>query len=163
MSITEITTLLIDKVSEQARLSPRRRMNYNFHPDHSDPVQRMLNVLEPWTYIRPHKHTAKEECFVLLRGKVLAVAFKDDGSVDQHTILSRESGVLGIEFAENCYHTITALESGTAVYEIKEGPYEPHSPGNSAPWAPVEGTPEVMPFLQQLFDKLGIALDPLTV
>ena len=75
-----ITTDLIDKVVEQARTSPRLRMNYNFHPELTDPVQRLLNALEPWTYIRPHKHTTKEESFVLLRGTILAVVFNDNGT-----------------------------------------------------------------------------------
>ena len=155
----KITIELIDKVVEQARSSPRLRMNYNFHPEHSDPVQRMLNVLEPWTYIRPHKHIAKEECFVLLRGKALAITFNDDGSISDHTILSQEAGVLGIEFDENTYHMVTSLETGTAVYELKEGPYEPHSEGNSAPWAPKEGTAEVKGFLTNVFEQIGIRVD----
>jgi cupin fold WbuC family metalloprotein len=151
-----ITSELIDNVIEQARTSPRLRMNYNFHPELSDPVQRLLNALEPWTYIRPHKHTTKEESFVLLRGTVLAVVFNDDGTIRDHEILSAVSGTLGIEFEENCFHMLTALETGSAVYEIKEGPFVPHTEGSSAPWAPKEGTPEAKEFLSKVFGELGI-------
>ncbi len=157
--MVRITTELIDKVVAEARQSPRRRMNYNFHPELSDPVQRLLNALEPWTYIRPHKHTTKEESFVLLSGTVLAVVFNTDGTIRDHAILSRETGILGIEFEENCFHMLTSLETGSVVFEIKEGPFVPHTEGSSAPWAPLEGTPEARAFLSKVFDELKIKLD----
>ncbi len=152
----KITIDLIDKVTEQARTSPRLRMNYNFHPELGDPVQRLLNALEPWTYIRPHKHTTKEESFVLLRGTVLAVVFNTDGTIRDHAVLSAASGILGVEFEENCYHMLTSLETGSAVYEIKEGPFVPHTEGSSAPWAPKEGSPEAKDFLKRVFQDLGL-------
>jgi cupin fold WbuC family metalloprotein len=154
----KITTQLIDSVIDQARTSLRLRMNYNFHPELSDPVQRLLNALEPWTYIRPHKHITKEESFVLLRGTALAVAFNDDGSIRDHAVLSQANGILGIEFEENSYHMLTALETGTVVYEIKEGPFVPHTEGSSASWAPQEGTPGAKDFLAKVFEELGIEL-----
>ena len=154
----KITTQLIDSVIDQARTSLRLRMNYNFHPKLSDPVQRLLNALEPWTYIRPHKHITKEESFVLLRGTALAVVFNDDGSIRDHAVLSQANGILGIEFEENSYHMLTALETGTVVYEIKEGPFVPHTEGSSASWAPQEGTPGAKDFLAKVFGELGIEL-----
>jgi cupin fold WbuC family metalloprotein len=154
----KITAELIDNVISQARTSPRLRMNYNFHPQLSDPVQRLLNALEPWTYIRPHKHTTKEESFVLLRGTILAVSFNDDGSIRDNAILSSSTGILGIEFEENTFHMLTSLETGSAVFEIKEGPFVPHTEGSSASWAPQEGTPEAKEFLQKVFGELGIKI-----
>ncbi|NVO19131.1 MAG: WbuC family cupin fold metalloprotein [Bacteroidetes bacterium] len=154
----KIGTELLNEVSAKAKLSPRLRMNHNFHPKLDDPVQRLLNALEPWTYIRPHKHAGKEESFVLLRGKVLAVSFNDDGSIRDHFILSTDHGQLGLEFEENTYHMLTALETDSVVYEIKEGPFIPHSTGNSAPWSPEEGTDEGKNFLSKVFNELGIIL-----
>jgi cupin fold WbuC family metalloprotein len=156
--MVRITNELIDTVVADARKSQRLRMNYNFHPELSDPVQRLLNALEPWTYIRPHKHINKEESFVLLRGTILAVSFNDDGTIRDHAILSQKSGILGIEFEENCFHMLTSLESGSAVFEIKEGPFVPHTDGSSALWAPKEGTPEAKDFLKKVFAVLGIEL-----
>jgi len=154
----KITLALVDQVIEQARTSPRLRMNYNFHPELTDPVQRLLNALEPWTYIRPHKHFTKEESFVLLRGTLLAVVFNEDGTIRDHAVLSQTTGILGIEFEENSYHMLTALETGSVVYEIKEGPFVPHTEGSSAPWAPIEDTPEAKYFLEKVFRELGIVL-----
>jgi cupin fold WbuC family metalloprotein len=154
----KITKDLIDNVIGQARTSPRLRMNYNFHPELSDPVQRLLNALEPWTYIRPHKHTTKEESFVLLRGTILAVSFNDDGTIRDHAILSATTGIQGIEFEENTFHMLTSLETGSAVFEIKEGPFVPHTEGSSAPWAPKEGTSDAKEFLAKVFRELGIVI-----
>jgi len=155
----KINSQLIDSVIDQARTSPRLRMNYNFHPELSDPVQRLLNALEPWTYIRPHKHTTKEESFVLLRGTILAVTFNDDGTIRDHAVLSQVTGIVGIEFEENTFHMLTSLETGSAVFEIKEGPFVPHTEGSSAPWAPKEGTPEAKAFLVKVFNELNIELN----
>ena len=154
----KINSQLIDSVIDQARTSPRLRMNYNFHPELSDPVQRLLNALEPWTYIRPHKHTTKEESFVLLRGTILAVTFNDDGTIRDHAVLSQATGIFGLEFEENTFHMLTSLETGSAVFEIKEGPFVPHTEGSSAPWAPKEGTPEAKRFLSKIFNELNIEL-----
>jgi hypothetical protein len=42
-------------LSKEARLSPRQRMNHNFHAELSDPIQRLAIAMEPGTYIRPHR------------------------------------------------------------------------------------------------------------
>ena len=72
---------LLDKTSEQAKQSPRLRMNYNFHERLDDPVNRLLNAMEPDTYIRPHRHLNpdKDEIFLLLRGKAVVFIFDDQG------------------------------------------------------------------------------------
>lgn len=152
----KIDSQLLDAVTATAKASPRLRMNHNFHPALDDPVQRLLNALEPWTYIRPHKHVTKEESFVLLRGSVLAVVFNDDGSIRDHCVLNAPSGNFGVEFEENAFHMLTALESGSVVYEIKEGPFVPHTEASSAPWAPREGSPEAPDFLMRIFAALQV-------
>lgn len=42
---------LLDTVSEQAKNSPRLRMNYNFHQSLEDKCHRMLNAVEPGTEV----------------------------------------------------------------------------------------------------------------
>lgn len=61
---------LLDKVSAQAKASPRLRMNYNFHQSLDDKCHRMLNAVKPGTDIPIHRHPTKDESFVVLRGKV---------------------------------------------------------------------------------------------
>ena len=42
---------LLDKVSEQAKASPRLRMNYNFHQSLDEKCHRFLNAVEPGTEV----------------------------------------------------------------------------------------------------------------
>ena len=42
---------LLDEVSEQAKESPRLRMNYNFHQSLEDKCHRFLNAVEPGTKV----------------------------------------------------------------------------------------------------------------
>ena len=51
-----ITETLLNTVSGQAKENPRLRMNYNFHESMDAPIHRMLNALEPDTYLPPHRH-----------------------------------------------------------------------------------------------------------
>ncbi len=57
--------LLMDVLS-RSRFSPRKRINYNFHKEYSDPINRLLNAAQIGTYVRPHKHLNKIEIFIIL-------------------------------------------------------------------------------------------------
>ena len=72
---------LLDEVSEQAKKSPRLRMNYNFHHSLDDKCHRFLNAVEPGTNVEIYRHPTKDESFVLLRGRVRVNTYNDDGTV----------------------------------------------------------------------------------
>lgn len=131
-----ITETLLDEVTAQARKSPRLRMNYNFHETMGAPIHRMLNALEPGTYLVPHRHPDKEEVYLVLRGSLLAFLFDEKGKVTVKETLSPAAGNYGIEIPAGAWHGIVVLEPGTVIYEIKQGPYSPLTPENIAPWAP---------------------------
>ena len=117
---------LLNKVSEQAKESPRLRMNYNFHQSLDDKCHRMLNAVEPGTEVPIHKHPTKDESFVVLRGKVKVSTVNDDGSVIESVILSQEEGRYGVDIPKNVWHKLESLESGSVIFECKEGPFVPH-------------------------------------
>ncbi len=152
-----INDQLVQTVIDKAAVSPRKRMNHNFHPQLDDPLQRMLNCLEPGTYIQPHKHENPDKCeaFILLKGKVLVVEFDNDGNVTSHTILKAGTGVYGAEIAPCIYHCIIPLEPGSVVYEVKNGPYSPLDDKNFAAWAPKEGAEGCQAYLDNLVKKLS--------
>ena len=64
-----VTDDLLDALSARAKRSARLRANHNLHR-FEDNVQRMLNAIEPGSYVRPHRHMdpPKVEMFTLLRG-----------------------------------------------------------------------------------------------
>jgi cupin fold WbuC family metalloprotein len=88
---------LLDQVSAQAKVSPRLRMNYNFHQSLEDKCHRFLNAVEPGTVVPIHRHPTKDESFVILRGKVRVTTHNDDGSIIEDVVLSQESGNYGVD------------------------------------------------------------------
>ncbi len=153
----KINRQLLDEVSQKAQGRERKRQNFNFHPELSDPLQRMLNAIEPGTYVHPHKHENpdKVEAFVVLRGKLAVIEYDDAGEITDYSILSVESGNYGVEIPARKYHSLIALEEGTVVYEVKNGPYAALDDKNFAPWAPAEGAPGCEAYLSELLSKIG--------
>ena len=153
-----IDSTLLDTVSRKAQTSPRLRINHNFHNSASDTLHRMLNAVEPHSYVCPHKHENpnKREAFIILKGSMLVVQFDNLGNITDHTILNAQKGNFGVEIPPATYHTIVALETGTVVYEVKDGPYDVTNDKGFATWAPQEGSSDGAEFLQLLLEKLGI-------
>lgn len=152
----KINRQLLDEVSQKAQDRDRKRQNFNFHPELSDPLQRMLNAIEPGTYVQPHKHANpdKVEAFVVLRGKLAVIEFNDAGTITDYCTLTAEEGNYGVEIPARKYHSLIALEEGTVVYEVKNGPYAALDDKNFAPWAPAEGAPECEGYLAELSAKV---------
>lgn len=121
-----IDKYLLDKVSEQAKASPRLRMNYNFHKSLDEKCHRMLNAVEPGSDIPIHRHPDKDESFVVLRGIVRSTTYNDDGTVIESVVLSQEDGLYGVDIPKGVWHKLESLESGSVVFECKEGPFVPH-------------------------------------
>ena len=117
---------LLDQLTEKAKSSPRLRMNYNFHHSLDEKCHRMLNAVEPGTVVPIHRHPTKDESFVILRGKVRVTTHNDDGSIIEDVVLSQESGNYGVDIPKNVWHKLESLESGSVIFECKEGPYVPH-------------------------------------
>ena len=103
-----------------------------------DPINRLLNAMEPGTYLRPHRHLnpAKDEIFLLLRGKVAVFLFDEEGNITEKTILNPKEGAYGAEIKAGTWHGLLVLESGSVIYEIKQGPFAPLAPENLALGAP---------------------------
>lgn len=144
---------LLDNTSSAARQSPRLRMNYNFHEELDDPVNRLINAMEPGTYVRPHRHLhpPKEEIFLILRGEIMLFLFDEEGNVTEKLLLNPLKGGYGAEIPAGTWHGLLVLEPDTVLYEIKRGPFCPLAPEDFAPWSPaVEDKEEVKAFMERL-------------
>ena len=117
---------LLDKVSEQAKESPRLRKNYNFHQSLDEKCHRFLNAVEPGTEVPIHKHPTKDETFVILRGKVRVTTHNDDSSIIEDVMLCAEEGRYGVNIPKGVWHTIEALEPNSVIFECKEDPFVEH-------------------------------------
>ena len=117
---------LLDEVSERAKSSPRLRMNYNFHQSLEDKCHRFLNAVEPGTKVEIHRHPTKDETFVILRGKVRVTTHRDDGAIIEDVVLCAEEGRYGVNIPKGVWHKLESLESGSVIFECKEGPFVEH-------------------------------------
>jgi cupin fold WbuC family metalloprotein len=148
MTIKQIDTNLFDDLTAKAVMSPRKRAHHNIHPVLEDPVQRLCVAIEPGTYIRPHRHAdpLTGEVFLMLRGSAVFLSFDDSGRVIERIVLAAGGPVHAIEIPEGTWHTVASLEPGSVFFEVKQGPYNAPSAGNSAAWAPAEGDSECVRF-----------------
>ncbi len=134
-----------------SRESARGRIISPLHKSSGDPLHRMLNVVQPGSYIRPHRHLdpPKAESLVVLRGELVTVIFDESGRVlEAHRI--GVGGTLGIDLEAGVIHTFYVEEPDTVVFEVKPGPYLATNDKDFMPWAPEEGTPEVGAYMSEL-------------
>jgi cupin fold WbuC family metalloprotein len=120
-----INDKLLNSVSEQAKESPRLRMNYNFHKQLDDPAQCLLNALEPGTQLPIHRHTDTAETYILLRGKINVIFYSETKEETEIISLDSATGNYGINIPVDTWHTLDVLESGSVIFEVKDGPYTP--------------------------------------
>lgn len=144
---------LLNELSQMASDSARLRFNYNFHDDLADPINRMLNAFEPGSYVQPHKHPDKREVFIVLKGSLVIVFFDDSGNPEEFVLLDPEKGNLAVEIPVDSWHSIFALNPGSVVYEVKDGPYLQASDKIFADWSPQEGDPDCENYLEKLTDQ----------
>jgi cupin fold WbuC family metalloprotein len=154
----KINEAFVSETSDKAITAERRRMNYNFHKEDSATLQRMLNAMEPDTYIQPHKHEDpdKVEAFFVLRGRILLIEFDEDGHISDHIILDPKTGNYGGEIAPKTWHTLISLEAGSVAYEVKDGPYDARVDKNFASWAPAEGDETCAAYNYKLLQELKL-------
>jgi cupin fold WbuC family metalloprotein len=151
--ITPITQLLLKNLSLEATASPRRRKNHNFHQSNEAQAHRLLNAIEPNSYVMPHKHNDpnKAETMICLSGKLGLIVFDATGNVQQTLKLEANSETVGVDIPHGVYHTVLALENGTVFFEAKAGPFVPITAEEKAPWAPAEGDDLVTNYLATLY------------
>lgn len=153
-----IDDCFLDNLSLEAQDSDRLRKNYNLHSHSTDPIQRLLNALEPDTYICPHKHENpdKRELFIPVRGAFVLIVFDDSGEIKSAVRLSETSKERIVEIEPRVWHTILCEDSGTIYFEIKDGPYDAIADKNFAPWAPEELSPLAKNYLNELKERLTV-------
>lgn len=116
---------LLNEVAQQAKESPRLRMNYNLHDSLEAKVQRLLNALEPGTILPIHRHPHTSETYLLLRGRIRVMYYNDQKVETECVTLDPAKGNYGVHIPAGQWHTLEVLESGSVIFEVKDGPYRP--------------------------------------
>jgi len=138
-----ITRAAIERKCADARANPRGREIHVLHDGDADPLQRMINAMQPGTYVCPHRHfdPPKAEAVLVCSGSLAVLVFDDTGNIDWGlSVHAAATGpVIGADLRVGVWHTMVVLEPDTAIFEVKAGPYSPANDKDFAPWAPAYG------------------------
>lgn len=157
--LTIVTSGTIHFAVEMSRKSPRKRIICPFHKSAEDSLHRMLNAIQPNSYIQPHRHAdpPKAETLILLKGALAYIAFDSEGQITEKICLTEESGRIGIDTESGIYHTFFALEEDTVLFEVKPGPYIKAADKEFASWAPAENAVGSTEYLESLYAYVATA------
>jgi cupin fold WbuC family metalloprotein len=133
--------------------SPRLRIIMPIHRQQAALVQRMLNFMQPGSYVQPHLHPLESasETIQVLRGSIGFCVFDAQGLVTATYRLGADGlGLIDIE--PNVWHGFVILEPNTVILEIKRGPYDGAGDKIFASWAPDEPSPQSATYRKTLED-----------
>ena len=114
---------ILDELTARAKASPRLRMNLDLRNSDSDGSQRMLNAIEPGTVMPIHRHLGSSETVVCVRGHFEEYLYDDEGNVVETIDMVPGGAVVNVEAGR--WHSLRSLESGTVLFEAKDGAYRP--------------------------------------
>jgi cupin fold WbuC family metalloprotein len=145
-----INSSVFKDLVSKATASERRRSNYNLHETSQDLIQRYLVGSKLDSYFRPHRHRARIELALILRGCFDVLLFSDQAVVTQRISFGPDCGNTGFELPPDIWHTWLPMIDDSIFFEVKQGPYDPAVSIDFAPWSPPEGDPGVSAFLANL-------------
>ena len=124
--VEKISQAVLDRLTAEAKASPRLRMNLDLRNSAEDQSQRMLNAIEPGSPLPIHRHQKTSETVVCLRGRLVEEFYDELERICTERIELRPGGpVVALNIPAGQWHTVQALESGTVIMEVKDGAYEP--------------------------------------
>ena len=116
---------LLDKISAEAKQSPRLRKNFNLHESLDAPSQRLFNALQPGTKLEIHRHTTTSETCIVIRGSIRYTLYDDNKNVIDSFVLKSGSDNFGFNVPAGQWHCYEPLEADTVIFGCKDGPYIP--------------------------------------
>ena len=148
-------------LAKRALKSTRRRQHLNVHRSYDEKCQILFNVIEPDSYIRPHRHLvdSKLETLIAFYGEFYFVNFDEVGKIKKKIYLSSRyrncSGTgIGLRIYPNEWHTVYSISSGATLLEVKAGPFDPNIAKEYASWAPEENGKLSKLYLKELKERV---------
>ena len=117
---------ILDELTAKAKENPRLRCNLDMRNSAEDQSQRMLNALEPGTVMPIHRHKTTSETCICIRGHFEEYLYDSDGRLTD--TIDMVPGVVVLNIEKGRWHSLKCLESGTVLFEAKDGAYQPLSP-----------------------------------
>ena len=142
MELQLINKDLLSDLHDKAAASDRLRMNFDLRTSPEDTSQRMLNALQPGTYVPIHRHLKTSETVICLEGCLDWIFYDElpnldaggpihDGEIAQDETCFVETarirvcpreGVYGIQVPKGAWHSVIVHEPST-IFEAKDGAY----------------------------------------
>lgn len=116
----------LNKLTNDAKTSPRLRKNYDLRNSENDCSQRMLNAIEPGTVMPIHRHPDTSTTVIIIRGKMRQNFYDDNGTLTESVTLDAEGDIRAIQIEQGRWHNLESLESGTIIFEAKNGAWKPY-------------------------------------
>ena len=124
-----INEAILNELTTRAKSNPRLRANMDLRNSEADMSQRMLNAIEPGSSVPIHRHQKSSETIVCLRGRLVEEFYDElERRCSERIELSPGGPIYAVNIPIGQWHTVRALESGTIIMEVKDGPYEPIGP-----------------------------------
>lgn len=119
----KITKEILDNLSAQAKANPRLRQSLDMRTTIEDNSQRMLNALEPVTLMPIHRHRNTSETMVMVRGKLIERFYDEAGNLTDEFVMEPCGEYPMVQIEAGQWHSLEVLESGTIIFEAKDGAY----------------------------------------
>jgi cupin fold WbuC family metalloprotein len=166
ITIENFSSEFLDLLSQQAEQASRQRQHKNIHQHYNESCQRLFNAIGIDSYIRPHRHSIdpKDECLIAVRGRMAVVVFDDIGQVSQiirfgaQVNEAQQAIGVGVNLSAGVWHTVIAEVTGSILFEVKSGPFNPEQAKEYAPWAPAENTPDAIEYLMELKHRVTVTI-----
>ena len=120
-----ITQETLDHLTAQAKGTERLRMSLDLRTSSADQSQRILNAVEPGTPLPIHRHRTSAETVVIVRGRLIERFYDDAGELTEEILMEVGGDCPVLQIPAGQWHGIEVLESGTVIFETKDGPYAP--------------------------------------
>ena len=123
-----ITKKILDELTAKAKENPPLRQSLDLRNSADDQSQRMLNALEPGTVLPIHRHKGTSETCICIRGHFEEYFYDDKGNLTD--TIDMVPGGVALNIEKGQWHSLKCLESGTVLFEAKDGAYQPFSPND---------------------------------
>lgn len=116
---------VLDDLTTKAKASERLRISMDLRTSSDDQSQRILNALEPGTQIPIHRHCASAETVIVVRGRLIERLYNEAGELTEEILMEAGGECPVLQLPVGQWHGVEVLESGTVIFEAKDGIYQP--------------------------------------
>jgi len=125
----------LNELKKLAASNPRQRARLCVHENPNALMHEMFIVHGRDAYVRPHRHTNRQEGLMVLEGEVDLIIFSDVGNLEK--VVTLNSNCIFKRLNKPIYHMLRIRSEFLVFYEATSGPFQ-STDTQFAPWAPLD-------------------------